>query len=87
MNKKTSSKLNSHKAPASGSKASPKAVKKTKAASKKLAQEHIALRAYFISEERQRTGRDGNHLSDWMEAERQLMREAEGNVAASHSVH
>lgn len=35
-------------------------------------QEEIALRAYFISEERQRRGLPGSHEDDWLEAERQL---------------
>ena len=40
-----------------------------------LAPEVIALRAYFISEQRKAEGRDGDSLSDWLEAERQLLSE------------
>lgn len=47
----------------------------SKAAPKKLKQEQIAVRAYFISQQRQQMGLAGDHLSDWMEAERQLMGE------------
>ncbi len=38
--------------------------------------EAIALRAYFVSEKRQREGLPGNSDSDWIEAERQLKQEA-----------
>lgn len=69
MHKKPISK--SSKPTASSSKASSKAIK-PKAASEKITQEQIAVRAYFISEQRQKTGQSGDHLSDWMEAERQL---------------
>jgi len=56
------------------------AVKKkpAKAAAKKkvtFSTEDIALRAYFISEDRQRQGIEGNEHSDWIEAERQLRKE------------
>ena len=40
-----------------------------------LAPEVIALRAYFISEQRKAEGREGDSLSDWLEAERQLLAE------------
>ena len=40
-----------------------------------LAPEVIALRAYFISEQRKAEGREGDSLSDWLEAERQLLSE------------
>jgi hypothetical protein len=40
-----------------------------------LAPEVIALRAYFISEQRHAEGREGDSLSDWLEAERQLLAE------------
>ncbi len=36
----------------------------------------IALRAYFIAEARMSTGQSGDSLSDWIEAERQLLAEA-----------
>ena len=36
----------------------------------------IALRAYFIAEARMSTGESGDSLSDWIEAERQLLAEA-----------
>jgi hypothetical protein len=58
------------------------AVKKkpAKAAARKAAKpepvtfstEDIALRAYFISERRHRSGLPGDEQSDWIEAERQL---------------
>jgi hypothetical protein len=35
--------------------------------------EEIALRAYFISEDRHRHGLHGDAHSDWVEAERQLL--------------
>ena len=44
-------------------------------ASTQLAPEVIALRAYFISEQRKAEGREGDSLSDWLEAERQLLSE------------
>ena len=40
-----------------------------------LRQEDIALRAYFISEKRQQQGLPGDSLSDWVEAEVQLLAE------------
>ena len=38
--------------------------------------DQIQLRAYFISEHRQRLGAPGDHHSDWLEARRQLIVEA-----------
>ena len=43
-----------------------------------LAPEVIALRAYFISEQRKAEGREGDSLGDWLEAERQLLSENQG---------
>ena len=40
-----------------------------------LAPEQIALRAYYISEQRHAAGQSGDSLSDWLEAERQLLSE------------
>lgn len=37
--------------------------------------ELIALRAYFIAEKREQAGIPGDSLSDWLEAERQLVAE------------
>jgi hypothetical protein len=37
--------------------------------------EEIAVRAYYLSEERVRCGRAGSSEGDWIEAERILMRE------------
>jgi hypothetical protein len=37
--------------------------------------EDIALRAYFIAEKRQQLGLPGDSMSDWVEAERQLLGE------------
>jgi hypothetical protein len=42
-----------------------------------LAPEVIALRAYFISEQRRAEGREGDPLTDWLEAERQLLSEGQ----------
>ena len=74
MDKKTTStasQLTSSKAAASSSKTAPKAAPKKAT----LSQEQIALRAYFISERRQQLGWDGDPISDWIEAEQQLMDE------------
>ncbi|MEX1119550.1 MAG: DUF2934 domain-containing protein [Terrimicrobiaceae bacterium] len=38
--------------------------------------EEIALRAYFIAERRQNLGWFGDETQDWVEAERQLLKEA-----------
>jgi hypothetical protein len=63
--------------------AAPRAAKVRKTPSKSaVAQptaEQIQLRAYFISEHRQRHGAPGDHHSDWLEARRQLMIEAQRN--------
>ena len=40
-----------------------------------IATENVALRAYFISEKRVAEGRAGDSLTDWLEAERQLLAE------------
>ena len=40
-----------------------------------LAPEVVALRAYFISEQRAAAGKPGDSMSDWLEAERQLLSE------------
>ena len=72
MDKKIASKSNSNKAITSSNKAPSKATQNKTAPS----QEQIALRAYFISERRQQLGWEGDHLSDWAEAERQLIAEA-----------
>ncbi len=40
-----------------------------------ISTEDIALRAYFIAENRQRNGLHGDSQSDWLEAERQLKKE------------
>ena len=41
-----------------------------------LSEAEIARRAYFIAEDRYRTGRPGNAEQDWIEAEQQLRVEA-----------
>lgn len=71
MDKKTAPQ--SKKTPVTKNKSSSKSVVKKRIPS----EEQIAVRAYFISEQRQREGGEGNHLTDWMEAERQL-RESSG---------
>ncbi|MCX6957837.1 MAG: hypothetical protein NT164_04800 [Verrucomicrobiae bacterium] len=72
MDKKTSTKSNFNKATASSSNAPSKATPKKTT----LSQEKIALRAYFISERRQQLGWDGDPVSDWTDAEQQLIAEA-----------
>ncbi len=55
-----------------------KAAKRTKTTAAKSAairQEDIAFRAYLIGEKRQQQGISGDSLSDWIEAERQLLGE------------
>jgi hypothetical protein len=68
------------KAAAKKAPAKKKPVKKAarKPAAKKRAgfsTDDIALRAYFISEHRQKHGHHGDSHSDWIEAERQLKAE------------
>jgi hypothetical protein len=54
---------------------------KTSAAAKRgFTREEVALRAYFIAEKRHQTGAPGDETSDWVEAERQLRAEREGNA-------
>lgn len=67
--KKPAAKKKAVKAPASAPK---------KAAIAKIAftQDDIALRAYFISEKRQKAGLPGDAHQDWVEAERQLKAES-----------
>ena len=43
---------------------------------KRPSNEDIALRAYFIAERRQKLGWFGDETQDWVEAERQLLKEA-----------
>lgn len=45
-----------------------------------VSQEEVGLRAYFIAEHRQRHGLPGDEVSDWVEAERQLLRELAGGA-------
>ena len=40
-----------------------------------LSPEVVALRAYFISEQRTALGKPGDSMTDWLEAERQLLAE------------
>ncbi len=53
----------------------PKSVIATKKEAVVLTTEAVALRAYFISEKRAAEGRTGDSLTDWLEAERQLLAE------------
>ncbi len=53
----------------------PAAPKKKAAPLGKISQDDIALRAYYIGEERRRTGAPGSSHGDWLEAERQLRAE------------
>ena len=41
----------------------------------------IAVRAYLIAERRQQLGLPGDSLGDWLDAERQLLRERNANGA------
>ena len=65
--------------PAAARAGKPAAAKKTapriKTTASQIPQEIIAVRAYFIGEARMRTGGPGDSLSDWIEAERQLLAE------------
>ena len=47
-----------------------------KKAAAKYTEDDVALRAYFISEKRQRLGLPGDSHADWVEAERQLAAES-----------
>ncbi len=47
-----------------------------KAKAPSFSTEDVALRAYFIAENRQKHGLPGNSTTDWIEAERQLAEEA-----------
>jgi outer membrane biosynthesis protein TonB len=53
----------------------PAAPKKKAAPVAGISQDDIALRAYYIGEERRRTGTSGSSHGDWLEAERQLRSE------------
>lgn len=57
-----------------------KAAAVTPAASASITPADIALRAYFISEKRQKLGIPGDSTSDWVEAERQLKVEAKAKL-------
>ena len=65
--------------PAAKKSAAPRKSKGAKAAGTSQGAEptadQIQLRAYFISEHRQRLGVAGDHHSDWLEARRQLILE------------
>ena len=52
-----------------------KPAKKKTAKPSAVRQEDIAFRAYLIGEKRQQLGLPGDSLSDWVEAERQLLSE------------
>ena len=52
-----------------------KPVKKETAKTAAIRSEDIAFRAYLIGEKRQQLGLPGDSLSDWVEAERQLLGE------------
>lgn len=60
--------------------------KKAQAAKKRVtfSTEDIALRAYYISEHRQRNGVHGDALSDWIEAKRQLQAESRKKIPLSN---
>ena len=52
-----------------------KPAKKKTAKAAAFSQEDVAFRAYLIGEKRQQLGLPGDSLSDWVEAERQLLSE------------
>lgn len=52
------------------------AAPRVKTMTTQIPQAVIALRAYFIAEARMSTGQPGDSLSDWIEAERQLLAES-----------
>lgn len=56
--------------------AAPRKPKAAAAAKIGFSREEIALRAYFIAEDRHRHGKPGSASDDWHEAERQLRAEA-----------
>ena len=60
--------------------------KKTTVAKVAFTQNDIALRAYFISEKRQKAGLPGDAQHDWIEAERQLIAESKKKAGATKSV-
>jgi hypothetical protein len=64
-------------APVAGATKAPKATKKkiVAPAPPPIRHEDIAFRAYLIGEKRQQLGQPGDSLSDWVEAERQLISE------------
>lgn len=79
MDKKTPSK----KTPTTKSKSDNNSAKNQPAAKQQkdsfvgtIGKEKIAVRAYFISERRHQLGWEGNDVTDWMEAEQQLLAEA-----------
>lgn len=76
--KKPAARKKAVKAPAS-------APKKTTLARAAFTQDDIALRAYFISEKRQKAGLPGDTHQDWIEAERQLMAESKKKSPKSSS--
>jgi hypothetical protein len=61
----------------------PKPAKTVKVKAAKLpspSSDDIALRAYFIAEKRQKDGLPGDSLSDWVQAEAELISERRTNV-------
>ena len=64
----------------------PAASKTAKAKPVTYSQEDVALRAYFIAEDRNRKGLPGDSRSDWLEAERQLRAEQKKKSAKKPSV-
>lgn len=73
--KKPAAKKSTAKSPAA-------AGKKAAAAKRPFTHEDIALRAYFISEKRQKAGLPGDAAHDWIEAERQLIAESKKKTVA-----
>ena len=82
--KKTKPKAVAETEPAKKAKAPAKFKVRAAAVSKKeitsskveITSDDIALRAYYITEKRQKLGLTGDSASDWLEAERQLKAEA-----------
>jgi hypothetical protein len=64
------------KAPSAPARVQVKAAPVTKTSAPKITPADIALRAYFISEKRQKLGLPGDSTSDWIAAEREIKAEA-----------
>jgi hypothetical protein len=74
-----SSSPNSGKKTVQGKTASSSTTAKSRARKKAMEQlnrDQVALHAYFIAERRRKVGMPGDQLSDWVQAERELLSES-----------